>query len=299
MPHYTIGFSNLSENHVFAVIVREGLEIAAAQYPDLTLIVRDNDMDSERALENVREFAETLVDLAVIYHIDERVGATLRATVQQHRAIPVIAVDIPIPMTTFFGINNQQAGLLVGEALGQWIQANWSGNVDRILVVTEKRLLDVVQQRLDYGLQGVANWVNFDKNAVFRLDGGNERQASAQNAYEVLERWGDFHHIAAVCLNDASALGVLDAARALGRESDVAVVGQGADLATAEFRNPNTRLVASANYFPEQYGARLIELAWKLLQGERVAREHFIEPALVTAESASGSGSSFSHHVER
>jgi hypothetical protein len=31
-----------------------------------------------------------------------------------------------------------------------------------------------------------------------------------------------------------------------------------------------------------------MELAWKLLQGERVAREQFIEPALVTAESVLG-----------
>lgn len=285
MAHYIIGFSNLSEHHTFAVIVREGLQIAAAQYPDLTLVVRDNDMDSERALENVREFAELSVDLAIIYHIDERVGATMRATVQQHRAIPIIAVDIPIPMTVFFGIHNQQAGLLVGNALGQWIQDNWNGHVDRILVVTEKRVLDVVQQRLDYGLKGLANWVNFDKDTVFRLDGGNQRETSAQNAYEVLARWSDFHQIAAICLNDDSALGVLEAARALGRESDMAVVGQNADLAIAEFRKPFTRLIASANYFPEQYGARLIELAWKLLQGERVAREHFIEPALVTAES--------------
>jgi ABC-type sugar transport system substrate-binding protein len=247
-------------------------------------------MDSDRALDNVREFAEMPVDLAIIYHIDERMGATLRATVQHHRAIPIIAVDIPIPMTVFFGINNQQAGRLVGDALGQWIRDNWNGRVDRILVVTENRVLDVVQQRLDFGLKGVANWVDFDKDAVFRLDGGNNRETSAQNAYEVLERWGDFHHVGAVCLNDDSALGVLDAARALGRESDVAVVGQNADLAVAEFRNPDTRLIASANYFPEQYGARLIELARKLLHGERVAREHFIEPALVTRESVLGSG---------
>jgi ribose transport system substrate-binding protein len=285
MAHYTIGFSNLSERHTFAVIVREGLEITAAEYPDVTVVARDNDYDSERALANAREFADIGVDLAIIFHIDERVGSTMRATLQQHRAIPIIAVDIPIPVTYFFGIHNQQAGLLVGDALGQWIQDNWNAQVDRVLIVTEKRVLGVVQQRLEYGLKGLANRVQYEKDAVFYVDGGNQREISARNSHEVLARWSDFHHIAVIGLNDDSAMGVLDAARALGRESDVAVVGQNADLAVTEFRNPHTRLIASANYFPEQYGPRLMELAWKLLQGERLAREHFIEPALVTAES--------------
>jgi hypothetical protein len=55
----------------------------------------------------------------------------------------------------------------------------------------------------------------------------------------VLARWSDFHRIAP-SVNDDSASGVLDAALTLGRRSDVAVVGQNADLAIAEFRNPFT-----------------------------------------------------------
>jgi ABC-type sugar transport system substrate-binding protein len=97
MAHFTIGFSNLSERHIFAVIVREGLQITAAQYPDVTVLARDNDYDSERALANAREFAEMGVDLAIIFHIDERVGSTMRATLQQHRAIPIIARGHSIP----------------------------------------------------------------------------------------------------------------------------------------------------------------------------------------------------------
>lgn len=283
MSHYTIGFSNLSEEHSFAVIVREGLE-AAAQHANLTLIARDNAMDSDRALANAQAFADFPVDLAIIYHIDERVGGKLRSTLAQ-KGIPIIAVDIPILTTVFFGINNQRAGWLVGEALGRWVQAHWDGQVDKVLVVTEKRVLNVVQQRLDYGLKGLASFVHYDPNTVFYLDGGNHREVSATNTYEVLIRWKDMHRIAAICLNDDSALGVLDAARALGRELDVAVVGQNANLAVEEFRNPGTRFIASADYFPQQYGARLIELALKMLQGERVPHENFIEPALVTAES--------------
>lgn len=281
----TIGFSNLSEQHSFAVIVREGLEAAAAQYPDVNLIVRDNDMDNERALAIAQEFAAYPVDAAIIYHIDERIGPNVRAILYRQRVTSIISVDIPIPMTIFLGINNRQAGLLVGEALGKWIQTHWDGQVDRVLVVTEQRVLGAVQQRLDFGLHALANYVNFDPKMVLRLDGGNHREHSAANVHSVLERWDAYHRIAAICLNDDSALGVLDAARALGREADVAVTGQNANLAIEEFRaNPDTRLVASANYFPEQYGERLLDLALRMLAREKVPPENFIEPALVTPE---------------
>jgi ABC-type sugar transport system substrate-binding protein len=240
-------------------------------------------MDSDLALAHANEFAEYPVDLAIIYHIDERIGGKLRSTLA-HKGIPIIAVDIPILTTVFFGISNQQAGLLVGEELGRWIQTHWAGQVDKVLVVTEKRVLSVVQQRLDYGLRGLASYVQYDPGVIFQLDGGNQRAQTTTNVISVLERWQEIHRIAVICLNDDSALGVLDAARALGRESDMAVVGQNANLAIEEFQNPTTRLIASADYFPSEYGARLIELALKMLRGERVARENFIEPALVTAK---------------
>jgi ribose transport system substrate-binding protein len=264
--------------------VREGLQAAAARHPELNLIVRDNDLNSEKALAHAQEFADMAVDLAIIFHIDERVGPNLRGILTHGKPTPIIAVDIPIQLTTFFGVNNQLAGLLAGEALGTWIQQHWEGQVDRILMLTEARVLNVVRQRLDYGLKKLGEMVTFDTSAVLYLDSGNRRDISAQRVGEVLARWSDYHRIAAICLNDDSALGVLDAARVLGREQDVAVVGQGANLAVEEFRNPGTRMIASTAYYPEQYGEKLIELSLRMLQGERVPPNNYVEPVLVTAE---------------
>ncbi len=278
----TIGFANLSEQVPFAVTVRESLEAAAADYPDLSLLVRDNDLNSDKALANAREFAEHPVDLAIFFHIDERIGLSVRTILAEHKATPIIAVDIPIPMSIFFGVNNQRAGLLAGEALGRWVNEHWDGQIDRVLVMTEGRVLNVVRQRLDFGLKGLASFVNFDPKAVFHLDCGNRRDVSANNALDVLERWGDIHRIGVLCLNDDSALGVLDAARAMGRESDVVVVGQGANLIGEEFGYPDSRFIASTAYYPEGYGPHLLELAMNILNGERVPQQNFIEPTLVT-----------------
>jgi simple sugar transport system substrate-binding protein len=111
---YTVGFSNLNDRHPFAITVRRGLEDAAAAYPDIKLILRDNAMDNDRASANAREFAAMPVDLVIHYHLDERANSRIVAPLSAQR-IPIIAVDVPVvPWVTYFGANNQQVGLLVG-----------------------------------------------------------------------------------------------------------------------------------------------------------------------------------------
>jgi ribose transport system substrate-binding protein len=280
---YTIGFSNLCDKHVFAATVREGLEQAVAAHPNLRLICRDNDFDTDRAMQNARELAAAKVDLGIIYHLDERANP-LVANILLRAGIPVITVDIPIaPWITFFGVNNEEAGRLIGAELGRWIKQHWGGQVDKIVILTDNRVLDEIRKRTDYALITLADWVRFSSDDVLHLDSGNTHDIAYERSLPVLQRWGAYHRIAVIGMNDETAIGALDAARALGRESDVAVAGQGADsLALAELRSPNSRLIASVAYFPERYGERLVELALRFFRGEKLERRYTISHVCIT-----------------
>ena len=71
--------------------------------------------------------------------------------------------------------------------------------------------------------------------------------------------------------NDDAALGALAAFEAAGRLDRVAAVGQNADrLGRAALQRNGFPFVGSTSYAPESYGARLIDLALKLLRGEPV-----------------------------
>lgn len=281
---YTIGFCNLSERLPFAISVRKGLEAAVAAHPNLRLISRDNDYDTDRAMANARELADAKVDLGIIYHLDERANPLI-ANILLREAIPVITVDIPIaPWITFFGVDNAQAGRLAGGELGKWIKQHWGGRVDKIIVLTDNRVLGEVRKRTDQALVALSDWVSFSPNDVLHLDSGNTHDIAYERVLPVLQRWEDHHRIAVIGMNDDTAIGALNAARALGRETDMAVVGQGANLAVAELRNPNSRLIASVAYYPERYGAQLVELALRLFRGEKLERRYSIQHAAVTRE---------------
>jgi ABC-type sugar transport system substrate-binding protein len=282
---YTIGFSNLTENSQFAVAVREGLEAALAAYPNLTLVCRDNRLDDEAAMANAEEFASIPVDLAIIYHINERLGDKIRTTLTRERKTPIIAVDIPITWATYFGVDNAQSGSLAGELLGQWIQTHWHGEVDKILALTDSRVLELVRQRVDNTLSGMQSLINVDSNNVFHLDCGNEFDTTVERVTPVLERWAEFHRIAAIGFNEESALGVMEAVRAAGRESDVVLVAHGAyQAALEELRRPNTCLIGAVGYRPHRYGEYLADLVVRLLSGERVPQRNYIDLDLYTPD---------------
>lgn len=283
-PIFTIGFSSLSEAMPSVAFRTDTLRAAAGQHPDLRLVVRDNDLNDEKALANAREFAEIPVDVAIIFHINERLGPELGSILMKKR-IPVIAVDIPIPMAIYFGVDNKEAGKLAGQELGKWVAAHWDGQVDKLLVMTEQRVVSVIQDRINSALESFVSFVNVSKKDILYVDSGHTRQIAAERAVPVLERWKDFRRIAVIGVNDDAALGVLDAARYLDREEHLAIIGQDAqDAAREEICRSESRFIASTDVHLEEYGPGLIDLSLRILSGERVPPFNYTRLSCFTAQ---------------
>jgi len=279
-----IGFANLDESNPFAVSVREYLQAAAAQHPEIQLIVRDNASDNDQASANVDEFVQHGVDLVIMFHIDERAGLQLIRPLQYHR-IPVISVDIPIPMTTFLGINAELAGSMAGHALADWVEMQWDGRLDKVMVMTEYRVLDVIQRRFHSAIAALMERLKFQKDDLLMMDRGSERDVSIQHTLRVLETWSNYHHIGVVAINDYTAMGVLDAARSVGREADIAVISyDGTHLALQEFAKSDSRLIVSPSFRPDVYGEQLLALSLQLLNDAKVPRQNLVEPLCLTRD---------------
>lgn len=283
MSIHTIGFSNLDENNPFTATVRRNLEREAAKQADIKLLVRDNAMHTPTAIRHAQDFANHPVDLAIIFHIDERAGMDITKPLRL-KGIPIISIDIPIVLTTFFGIDMKAAGRMAGEALAAWVQDHWQGQLERILVLTEYRVLDVFQQRFDHAVAAIQQRLGGRDDQVLALDNGGSREVTAQRVADLLQvGWQGVHRVALVCMNDKIAAGALDAVRSLGREQDVAVLSfDGTTVALEEFRKPNSRLIVSPSFRADLYGTGLLTLARRILQGERVPAQNLVQPFCLT-----------------
>jgi len=283
--HYRIAFANLNEQQPFPIDVQRGLEQAAREAGNIELILADNQLSGEVAVEVARSLIAMGLDLVIEYQIDEQAGHRIMSGFRQ-AGIPVIAVDIPMLGATFFGVDNYRAGHMAGVALGNWVQRHWGGQFDRLLVLEEPRAGALPAARIRGQLDGLQEVVGHVPEArTVRLDSGNEATASEARMVDALDSLPDAHRLAVITFNDDAAVGALAAARRVGRESDVVVVGQGADRrGRAEMRRPGSRLIGSTAYRPENYGGQLIAIVQRILAGEPVPPAVCVDHPFITPE---------------
>jgi ribose transport system substrate-binding protein len=282
--HYRIGFANLGENMPFSVDVRRGVERAAQAAGNIDLVLADNQLSGQVALQVADRLMEQKPDLVIEYQIDEQAGNRIMAKFRR-AGIPVIAVDIPMVGATYFGVNHYQVGHIAGETLGNWLKKHWDGQVDRLIILEEPRAgaqpASRIQGQLD-GLQSVIGPIPSEKELA--LNSGNTSEISEAAMMDALKRLPKAHRIAVICFNDGATIGALIAARRLNREQDVVIVGQGADRrVNEELKHPGSRIIGSTAYMPERYGDQVIPLALKILRGEPVPPAVYVEHTFVPA----------------
>jgi ribose transport system substrate-binding protein len=283
---YTIGFANQSEELSFAVAVRRGLERAVATRSNTDLVIVDNKLSGEEALRVADYLIGSEVDLAIEYQIDYRTGNLLMEKFKQAN-IPVIAVDIPMVGATFFGVDNYRCGLDAGIAMGEWVSDNWNGEFDYLFVLEEQRAGSLPAARIQGQLDGISEVLGTLPTENIRyLDSGNTASISEIAIYEEMTAHPDAHRIAIAPFNADATLGALKAARRLNRESDIVIVGQGADRTLIEeLKNPHGPLIGAIAFMPESYGEKLIEIALKILNGVSVPPAVYTEHSFITKAS--------------
>lgn len=282
------GFAVQSADLPFSQAVSRSVTAAAAA-AGIELLPLDNKFDTETAVRNAEEFAEKRVDLVLEFQAEESVGPRV-ANIFKKADIPVIAIDVPHPNATYFGVDNFECGIEAGTLLAQYAQRKWKGNVDWVLGVGFNEAGSFVQSRITGAFEAVRQRLrNLAPERFVQIDGRGSRNPSRLAVSEFLEGHEGSQRILVAAATDSSALGVLDAARQSGREHDIAVVGQDCiPDALEEMRSGQSALIGSISHEAETYGPRLIQLGISMLRGYAVPPYNYVRHKVVTPETLNG-----------
>jgi ribose transport system substrate-binding protein len=279
------GFAAQSAEMPFSVAVTQSITAAAAA-SGVELLILDNRYDPDVAIQNAEEFVAKRVDLALEFQVEEHVAPRV-AHIFKKADIPLVAIDVPHPNATYFGVDNFEVGFEAGSLLGQHAQRKWKGKVDWVLGVGFSEAGSFVQSRIAGAFDGIRDRLpDIPPDRFIQLDGRGMRQPSQLAISDLLRgrRKGERFLVAAA--TDSSALGVLDAIRQAGREQDFAIVGQDCiPEAIEEMCSGKSALVGSISHEVETYGPRLIQLGISLLRGYTVPPYNYVRHKAVTPES--------------
>ena len=279
------GFAMQSAEMPFSVAVAQSVTAAAAA-SGVELVVLDNRYDPDIAVQNAADFVARRVDLVLEFQVEEAVAPRISYIFKQ-ADIPLVAIDVPHPNSTYFGVDNFECGFEAGSLLAQHALRKWKGKVDWVLGMGFSEAGSFVQSRISGAFDSIRQRVpNIPADHFIQLEGRGMRQPSLNAVAKFLasHRRGECVLVAAA--TDSSALGVLDAARQAGREQDLAIVGQDCiPDALAEMRTGKSALIGSISHQVETYGPRLIQLGISLLRGHAVPPYNYVRHKAVTAES--------------
>lgn len=283
---YTIGFANLTEDIVFTQLVREGMVATAEEMGNVNLVLADNRLDGATALANTENFITQGVDAIIHFQTDEAFGNVIMARARA-AGIPVFAIDIPMPGATFFGADNYYAGQLAGEALAAWVNENWDGQADAMLVLELPQSGPIPAARMQGMEEAFQNNVETPvaDDMVFHLDSKNTQEEAFRVVSDTLPAIDEDAKIVAVTINDGTALGTIAAVEAAGRGDNLMVVGQNADPSgQEEMIKENSRYLGATGYFPENYGAQLLPRVIDVLECRPVPPSIYVEHVFISAD---------------
>jgi ribose transport system substrate-binding protein len=284
------GFAAQSAEMPFSVAVATSVAAAAAA-AGVEVLTLDNRYDADTAIRNAEEFVKQRVDLVLEFQVEEHVAPHV-AHIFKKAGIPLVAIDIPHPNATYFGVDNFEVGYEAGALLAKYACNKWKGKVDWVLGIGFSEAGSFVQSRITGAFEGIRERLALVPSDRFlRFEGRGMRQPSFVAISDFLrhQRIGQRTLVAAA--TDSSALGVLDAARQAGREQDFAIVGQDCiPEVLEEMRTGMSAIIGSVSHGAETYGPRLIQLGIALLRGHIVPPYNYVRHHVVTPETLASAG---------
>ena len=281
---WVIGMSQCNVQEPWRKQMNTDLEQAAAQHPELRLVIKDAGNDSRRQQAQVAEFVDMGVDLIVISP-KESVPLTKPVADAMDRGVPVIVLDREVMgerFTCFIGGDN----VAIGRAAGRWIKETLGGAGN---IVELKGLMTSTpgQDRHKGFVEGAGIGsedsrleVVFDADMKWLEQEARKEMASALAVHSKIDLV--YAH------NDPAAHGAWLAAKQAGRHEEMRFVG--IDALPHEGVRYVREGILDATFLYPTGGARAIEVALDVLKGQEVPKRIVLGTRLFTKESVEQGG---------
>ena len=280
---YLIGFANIAESNQTLIDLGDFIVSECERY-GMEVIRVDNNVDGATAVRNVDYLLSMGINALIEFNVDQSVAPVIMEKCNAAK-IPVFAIDIEHPGATFFGADNQYAGEIAGEYMGQLARDNWGGQIDALLLVDQMASGELPRKRILGSIPGIQRVIpSFTEDKVYFVEGRQDAGTAQQVVSDFLSAHPDWRHILIGSLQDDGFRGACAAVQVAGRQNDVFAVGQNEYFFIEHAKaNPQEDFVRGAvAFFLTAYGRWLAPAVKDKLDGKYVPPNVYVEHVVVT-----------------
>jgi len=275
---YNIGYLVWSMAEEFHVDVYEGAKAKADEIGGIHLIAPDPAGDMQKEISLIEDMIQAEVDALIIAPVD---AEAIVPYIKQVRdaGIPVINYDIDVDAEVDAKClsNNDEGGAIACEYLIEKM-----GKEGKILILSDVPGVATSQERIDGFLKRLAE-IAPNVEVIDQLSSGT-RDTHRSTTENMLQAHPDITGI--FCFMGDNTLGAYVACKSNNRQ-DVLIAGYDATPEQLEIMKndgPESNLICSIAQYPRLIGSITVDVAYRVLQGEKFTDIVYTDVGLVTAE---------------
>lgn len=281
--HIKIGYVVNFGSHEWYQNIIKGAEATAKQNGD-QFVWADANMNLSQQITDAENLLTQGVNVLVLSPVDPKGLSTVMEEAKQ-KGVKVITESNPIPgAVTTIGINNLQAGTMVGKWAGDYIKSHVQGQA-KVLIVGLPSQQDT-RDRVTGFKQGLQeSGANFQ--IAQEVDGKGVKDQALQVSTDAITAHKDVNVIFGI--NDDSALGGEQAYEEQGLDkSKLVTIGFGVEgIAGKTALTSGGPYKAGLAMFPEYVGRTMIEQAEKAAKGETLPQRTITPMTVMTTDNLS------------
>ncbi|HUI09037.1 MAG TPA: substrate-binding domain-containing protein [Bacteroidota bacterium] len=256
----TIGVALLTRGHIFYKDLEEGFR-DQAKADHFELVITSAEFDLGKQIGQIEDFVARKVDAVIVCPVDSKgIGPGVRKA--NEAGIPVFTADIAAQegtVVSHIASDNVAGGRLAGEYM-----ATALGGRGRIAIINDPVATSVLD-RVQGFREAIARHPGL--TVVADVNGEAVRDKSLQATTDVLQ--GNPRLDGIFGINDASALGALDAVQQFKR-TGIVIVGYDATGPAADAITRGTALKADVIQYPKKIGTTTIDMISDYFAGKKV-----------------------------
>jgi ribose transport system substrate-binding protein len=300
LSELTIGYNAGSDSLEFFQNVQGGMKYMAEKL-GVKFVDIVSDFDPEKIIPNTEQLLMQGSQVIVDFNVNAEIGGNIVEVVKGKDGKGTISIDVEYftadgtDQAWFMGINNQRAGELCGEAIGDFVTANKDGNLEKLVLFFNSENGDEVKKRMGGAIDGLkTKGIELTEDQIEWIDlggGGSDTTIQGKDKFAAwLTANPDVKSVAVVAVNDETTQGVFAAAETANRTQDCILASHNVSEQFKELAlkgdTSDDNWIGSVAYHPEKYGEYIIPLAIDIFTGANTdpTVKTVMEPEFITQD---------------
>lgn len=281
---FRIGFLVDKDRGYFIQEVYNSVLNAVAAHDNVSLEIRETERGFYSTVRNADILLSEKPDLVINFSLCAEslpyIGNKCRT-----RGIKLMTIDLQDRDSVYFGADNALAGALAANNTIEYIQRHWKGRLDHIVVFARHSIDPITNLRVMSVVENIQEKICCSSPVPEIIEWDTPNEVPREELLRLLLSIPRSNKVLFITFNLPHILRSYELIVQYRDARDTLIVGQNFNEQVQDLmRKPGSPILGCVHYSPEKYGAHILDIALRILNGEKVDPVNYTTHSWISRE---------------